>query len=99
MYDEPTHLRLLGFDSGVSESGDVDEAEVSGGGMDVEVEDSGDGGGMDANIEGTGVAQQLARVLLTFFVGGIVLRVGGMRIPYFFYCSMLTLRRSFHFFM
>ena len=72
MYDEPTRLRLFGFNSGVSGSGEVDEAEVSGGGMEIEVEGSGDSGGMDANVEGSGVAQQLARVLLTFFVGDIV---------------------------
>jgi len=59
MYDEPTHFRLFGFDSGFSGSDDVDEVAV-------------DGGGMDANVEGSGFTQQLARVLLTFFLGCIV---------------------------
>ena len=52
MYDEPTHLRLFEFDSGFSESGDVDEVAVDDGGMDADVEGSGDGGRMDANVEG-----------------------------------------------
>ena len=56
MYDTLTRFRLFGFDSG---SDDVDEVSV-------------DGGRMDANVEGSGFAQQLARVLLAFFLGGIV---------------------------
>ena len=58
MYDEPTRLLLFGFDSGFSGSGDVDEVV--------------DSGGMDVDVEGSGFAQQLARVLLTSFVWGIV---------------------------
>ena len=54
-----------GMDADVEGSGD-------GGRMDANVEGSGDGGGMDANVEGSGFVQQLARVLLNFFVGGIV---------------------------
>ena len=57
MYDEPTRLRLCGFDSGFSGSGDVDKVFVNGGGIDADVEGSGDGGGIDANIEGSGFAQ------------------------------------------
>jgi len=85
MYDEPTRFRLFGFDSGFSGSGDVDEVAVDDGGMDADVEGSGDGGrmdanvegsgdggGMDANVEGSGFVQQLARVFLNFFVGAIV---------------------------
>ena len=56
VYDEPTGFRSFGFDSGFSGSDDVDDIAV-------------DGGGMDADV---GVAQQLARVLLTLFLGGIV---------------------------
>ena len=59
MFDEPTRLRLFGFDSRFAGSGDIDEVAV-------------DGGGMDADIEGSGFAQQLARVLLNFFVRGIM---------------------------
>ena len=59
MYDERTRLRLFGFDSRFSGSGDIDEVAVT-------------GGGLDADIEGSGFARQLARVLLNFFVGGIV---------------------------
>ena len=77
MYDAPTRFHLFGFDSGFFGS-DVDEVAV-------------DGGGMDADVEGSGFTQQLARVLLTFFLGGIVC-VGGMRILCFFYCSMLVLQ-------
>ena len=62
MYDEPTRFRLFGFDSGFSQSDDVDEVTVDGGGMDAKVEDSVD----------SGFAQQLARAPLTFFLGGIV---------------------------
>ena len=58
MYDAPTRFHLFGFDSGFFGS-DVDEVAV-------------DGGGMDADVEGSGFTQQLARVLLTFFLGGIV---------------------------
>ena len=103
MYDESTRLHLFEFDSGFSESDDVDEVAVDDGGMDADiegsgdggrmdanVEGSGDGGGMDANVEGSGFVQQLARVLLNFFVGGIVCLIG---IVYFFYCSMLILQR------
>jgi len=57
MYDEPTRLRLCGFDSGFSGSGDVDKVVVDSGGIDADVEGSGDGGGIDANIEGSGFAQ------------------------------------------
>ena len=49
MYDEPTRLRLFGFDPG---SDDIDEVVVDGGGMDADVEGSGDG-----NIEGSEFAQ------------------------------------------
>src|SRR5437764_8769213 len=85
MYDEPMCLHLFEFDSEFSGSGDVDKVAVDDSGMDVDVkgsgdggrmdanvEGSGDGGGMDANIEGSEFVQQLARVLLNFFVGGIV---------------------------
>ena len=54
MYDEPTRLRLFEFDSGFPGSGDVDEVAVDDGGMDADVEGSGDGGRMDANVEGSG---------------------------------------------
>ena len=57
MDDEPTCLHLCGFDSGFSGSGDVDEVVVDSGGIDADVEGSGDGRGIDANIEGSGFAQ------------------------------------------
>ena len=85
MYDEPMCFHLFRFNSGFSRSDDVDnvavdvvgmDADVEGSGdggrMDANVEGSGGGGGMDATVEGSGFVQQLARVLLNFFVGGIV---------------------------
>ena len=70
MYDESMRLYLFGFDSGVFGSGDIDEIVVNGGGMDIDVD--GSNGKMDANVEVFEVTQQLAKVLLTFFVWGIV---------------------------
>ena len=84
MYDELTRFHLFGFDSGFFGSDEVDEVAV-------------DGGGMDPDVEGSGFTQQLARVLLTFFLGGIVcVWEGGMRILCFFYCSMLVLQKPLH---
>jgi len=66
MYDEPTRFRLFGLDSGFSGSTDIDEVDVEVA-MDVSV----DGDGTDENFEGCGFVQQLERVPLSFFEGGI----------------------------
>ena len=72
MSDKPTHLRLFEFDSGFSGSGDVDKAAVDDDEMDADVQGSGNDNRMNANVESLGFAQQLARLLLNFFVRSIV---------------------------
>ena len=60
MYDEPMHFHLFGFySSEFSESDDIDKVAVY-------------SGGMTADIEGSEFTQQLAKVLLAFFLEGIV---------------------------
>jgi hypothetical protein len=74
MYDEPTRFCLFGLDSGFSGSGKIDEVEVEVA-VDVSVEGDGtavEGDETDENFEGCGFAQQLERVPLSFFEGGII---------------------------
>jgi hypothetical protein len=52
-----------------------------------------EGGRIDANFEGSGFAQQLERVLSSFFGAIVYVRGGGMGLVCFFYCSMLILQK------
>ena len=72
MSDKPMCLHLFEFDSGFSRSDDVDKIAVDDDEMDADVEGSGNDNRMNANVESSGFAQQLARLLLNFFVRSIV---------------------------
>ncbi len=72
MSDKSMCLCLFESDSGFSGSGDVDKAAVDDDEMDADVEGSGNDNRMNANVESLGFAQQLARLLLNFFVRSIV---------------------------
>ena len=76
MYDELMCFYLFGLDSGFSQSGDIDELA-----MEVNME----GSRIDTNFEGSGFAQHLERVLLSFFVGIVYMCGEGMGLCFFYY--------------